>query len=227
MAETRGKLFCIAEIFVLALLIYAFQILLEFVQFKLGLDTYLIYLLNAPIAAIIIGLIFGFRLRETIPRFVRTNVALLYVSIQFVVGTMRNATTIQSAYGTIFNMKFVEVLGISVLIFVVMYFILSACLDVAPRLFVRKKTCSCCGPCDTDKNGSKEELNEKPMDIEDMNIDEKGNLIITENVDGKKKVVTVKPQKSQKSKSVVSKVKKPVSKKSKSKPKKVKKNNKK
>ena len=141
-AMDRGDIVILAQIGILAIVIYSFQIIFEFIENIVGLSnisneiSYAALIINPIIATIIIGIVYVFWLNRAMPKVIRTYTVLLYVAIQFVLSNINNGYYIESIKGTIFTPLFYQALILSMLVFVIMFFILTSCLDLIPKFIL-------------------------------------------------------------------------------------------
>jgi hypothetical protein len=137
----RKEIIVIFQVGILALLIYSFQIIFEFVEYLLGFTGFIEYLLliiNPIIATVIIALFYGFFLNGPIPKIIRAYSVMLYASIQFIVSNIKNGFYIESIRGTIFTGEFYFSMFYSIIYFFVIYFILNLCFEIVSSVMFGK-----------------------------------------------------------------------------------------
>lgn len=138
----KGEIIILAQIGILASLIYAFQIIFEFVENIIGLTgtvSLAAMIINPIIAAAIVAAAYSFWIEKPMPKIIRTYSVLLYVCIQFVNSNIKNGFDIQRVYGTVQTPLFYLALVLSIVIFTVMYFILTSVIDLVPKVVLAKK----------------------------------------------------------------------------------------
>jgi hypothetical protein len=137
----KGDIITLAQIGILALLIYSFQVIFEAIESAIGLSgnwNFVALIINPIIATVIITVIYVFWLSRPMPKIIIIFSVLMYIAIQFVSSNVFNALDLQKTSGTIFPWIYLS-LGLSVVIFTVMYFILTSTIDLTSKIMRSNK----------------------------------------------------------------------------------------